>query len=253
MSATATEVCGVCLGSGWDEVFGCACGECGADLATEEQVAEAQTKLDANKADFDRVLGERAALVEWLGTQDWEFPQSLAAQYAKKGSLSDKQWAAAEKLFAKAQDPKPHWTKVGEEWGVRAPGHKVGDSIEVTNRAQVTSTVYLATEVIEGTFIVGDAPGAFRPEETGLYAKEDGTIVKVQRSRTSGRLYGKALDEDGNFEFDPKAIREVVRKLTLEEAAAYGRRTGVCCACGRELTDPVSIEAGIGPICSTRL
>jgi hypothetical protein len=33
---------------------------------------------------------------------------------------------------------------------------------------------------------------------------------------------------------------------------AYGRATGSCSCCGRELTDPVSIEAGIGPICAGR-
>lgn len=253
MSEVATITCSTCLDTGWDELFGTACGDCGAALATEEAVEAAQAKLDEAKATVDKVIGERAELVRWLGEQDWEFPQSLAAQYGKKGDLSPKQWAAAEKLYAKAQDPKPRWTKVGERWGVRAPGHTVGDSVEVTNKAKETSTVYLAS-VIEGdVYAVGDAPGTFRPETPGLYAKEDGTIVKVQQSRNSGRLYGKVLDDEGHFEYEPKAVREVVRKLTLEEAAAYGRRTGVCCNCGRELTDPASIEAGIGPVCAGRL
>jgi hypothetical protein len=47
----------------------------------------------------------------------------------------------------------------------------------------------------------------------------------------------------------------------LDEAAAdpvaaavrYGRLTGNCACCGRTLTDPKSIELGIGPICLTRL
>lgn len=33
-------------------------------------------------------------------------------------------------------------------------------------------------------------------------------------------------------------------------AVAYGQRTGTCACCGRELTDPESIERGIGPICA---
>jgi len=36
----------------------------------------------------------------------------------------------------------------------------------------------------------------------------------------------------------------------LKEAIAYGRRTGVCACCGRELTDPESIDRGIGPVCA---
>lgn len=36
-----------------------------------------------------------------------------------------------------------------------------------------------------------------------------------------------------------------------QAARDYGKRTGVCCCCGRELTDPVSVAAGIGPICAS--
>jgi hypothetical protein len=34
-----------------------------------------------------------------------------------------------------------------------------------------------------------------------------------------------------------------------EAAKAYGQRTGECACCGRELTNGVSIDLGIGPIC----
>ena len=37
-----------------------------------------------------------------------------------------------------------------------------------------------------------------------------------------------------------------------EAATAYGRATGTCSCCGRELTDPASIAAGIGPICASK-
>lgn len=38
----------------------------------------------------------------------------------------------------------------------------------------------------------------------------------------------------------------------MEAMKADGRRTGRCCCCGRELTDPDSIAAGIGPICEAK-
>lgn len=40
---------------------------------------------------------------------------------------------------------------------------------------------------------------------------------------------------------DPKAV-----------AIKYGRITGTCCVCGIELTDPVSVKNGIGPICAEK-
>ena len=38
----------------------------------------------------------------------------------------------------------------------------------------------------------------------------------------------------------------------IQSAIAYGRQTGACACCGRELTDPASIERGIGPICAEK-
>jgi Family of unknown function (DUF6011) len=38
----------------------------------------------------------------------------------------------------------------------------------------------------------------------------------------------------------------------LEAAKRYGKLSGRCCSCGRDLTDPASIEMGIGPICAQR-
>ena len=39
----------------------------------------------------------------------------------------------------------------------------------------------------------------------------------------------------------------------VSAARTYGRDTGACSVCGRPLTDPVSIWAGIGPVCMERL
>jgi len=36
----------------------------------------------------------------------------------------------------------------------------------------------------------------------------------------------------------------------LQAAMKYGKLAGRCCSCGRGLTDPASIESGIGPICA---
>jgi hypothetical protein len=38
----------------------------------------------------------------------------------------------------------------------------------------------------------------------------------------------------------------------LGAAMKYGKLAGRCCSCGRDLTDPESIERGIGPVCATK-
>lgn len=38
----------------------------------------------------------------------------------------------------------------------------------------------------------------------------------------------------------------------LAAAIAYGKRTGACSCCGRTLSDPVSVNLGIGPVCKSK-
>lgn len=95
----------------------------------------------------------------------------------------------------------------------------------------------------------------------GMYRNpETEEIFKVQKAvHGSGNLYAKRLQQydDGTwkFNFAPGAVRALKPewRMTLEEAKAFGQLYGVCCVCGRTLTDETSIAEGIGPICSGRL
>lgn len=102
------------------------------------------------------------------------------------------------------------------------------------------------------------ASGGSRPAqrveqlELGLYRKGEDTF-QVKESRSSGYRYAVRL-EGTKWIYARGVAAELTSDmaLTLEEAKAYGQRTGVCCACGAELTNPDSIEAGIGPICANK-
>lgn len=89
--------------------------------------------------------------------------------------------------------------------------------------------------------------------EAGMYRTEAGEIFKVQPARGTGNLYAKVLTPEG-FVYAQGAIRKLSAddKMTLEQAKAFGVATGVCCVCGRDLTDQTSVEAGIGPVCAKR-
>lgn len=93
-------------------------------------------------------------------------------------------------------------------------------------------------------------PSPDRPTQPGPYRLADGRIVKVKISRTSGKPY--AVDFNGDYLGGGRLLDGAMR-LSLDEAKAYGRETGVCCVCSAELTNPDSIAAGIGPICAGRL
>jgi hypothetical protein len=95
--------------------------------------------------------------------------------------------------------------------------------------------------------------------EAGMY-KSGGQIYKVQAARESGNLYAKRLipgdpGEKATFEYAKGAISRLKasERLSMEDAKEFGALYGSCCVCGRLLTNEVSIEAGIGPICGGRL
>lgn len=118
-------------------------------------------------------------------------------------------------------------------------------------------------------------------ESDGMYRNpETGEIFKVQMAvHGSGNLYAKQLflglgDNGGQTEeitripldatdkqvwtMDFRYVAGAIRKLdaswkmSLADAKEFGALYGVCCNCGRTLTDEGSIEAGIGPVCAGR-
>lgn len=91
----------------------------------------------------------------------------------------------------------------------------------------------------------------------GMYRTADGTIYRIHESRESGNLYAKRmvwdmlLEDKPRFEYDRGAVYSLTSadRMSVEDARAWGVLTGVCCVCGAFLTDPKSVERGIGPVC----
>lgn len=87
--------------------------------------------------------------------------------------------------------------------------------------------------------------------------------------KNAGSIYVKAgpnyedtylgkISGDGEFFKSRDCDEPMVEKLkeiskdVLAAAVAYGRMTGNCACCGRELTNKESVEMGIGPICASK-
>ncbi len=49
-----------------------------------------------------------------------------------------------------------------------------------------------------------------------------------------------------------RSLLEEFEENPLQAAMKYGKLSGVCCSCGREITADESLERGIGPICAQR-
>jgi len=99
------------------------------------------------------------------------------------------------------------------------------------------------------------------PVTEGMYQDPDGAIYRVQVAKLgSGHLYAKRLvvdeeDRTASFEYIKGGLRRIKPewRMTVEQAAAFGKLYGICCVCGKDLTDEKSIAAGIGPVCIMKL
>jgi hypothetical protein len=134
----------------------------------------------------------------------------------------------------------------------------------VAERQHTESVNLDALTSAEASALIGsllDAPrksgGSFEQvTKEGVYQTADGEIYRVQTSRQSGNLYAKRLDIfDGGFIYEQGAIRKLrpSDRLSVEQAKALGVQYGFCVVCGLLLTDPKSVEQGIGPVCIKRV
>lgn len=89
----------------------------------------------------------------------------------------------------------------------------------------------------------------------GVYETNGNTyVVKYNKARTN--LYAKQLINRGGdrytWEYVSGAIYAVKKAdlVTLARGQELSRLIGACCVCNRTLTDPKSVNAGIGPVCA---
>jgi uncharacterized protein (DUF3820 family) len=92
------------------------------------------------------------------------------------------------------------------------------------------------------------------PKSEGMYRNGD-SVYRVQKA-SAGHLYALTLNiQTGKFDFVRGAMGSLDEsmRLTLAQCQEIGRAIGRCVVCGARLTDPDSVERGIGPICASRV
>lgn len=127
---------------------------------------------------------------------------------------------------------------------------------ELDNNAAPTLTSADASQRIDAALkALATAP---RPRSSspqlgpGVY-RHNGGVYRVFPAQGSGRLIAK-LYVDGSWEYAGAAHRllRAEERMSLEDVKAFGVDTGMCGICGRTLTNPESVAAGIGPVCASK-
>ena len=187
------------------------------------------------------------------------------AKYAARAT--DKQVAFAAKLLNEKELPEG-WdradlvARIGEQ-DKRTISKTIDRLLALPKRADGDAPA----EATPGYYIVGEDEVYVVVEnraKTHTYAKQLIATPKHQLvpTRWGGLAEGSELvADDGTpiyhvrWDYAPGAGRRLAKStpLTAKQAARLGHLYGHCIVCCRELTDPKSVEAGIGPRCAKRL
>lgn len=165
------------------------------------------------------------------------FVSSLIKQFETKGRLSPKQVSWAVKLTLAATKPMIVKETIGD-YNTLATSFKAIDSPKLIFSLRGETSVRLTASPKHGK-----NPDHIYVKLNGEYAGKITPTGDFQNVRTL------------NFQ----GLKSLVDMFTMIESFGlseyithYGKDSGICCCCGRELTDPQSISAGIGPVCAVR-
>lgn len=117
--------------------------------------------------------------------------------------------------------------------------------------------VYSAEHVAKAAAAEKAAKPVDEPATEGFY-QLNGAIYKVMKNRAGNRLYARKLvvvNGKGEWHYDKGTVYSLKQsnRLTPAQAKEFGDLHHFCLCCHRELTQPLSIERGVGPVCWGRL
>ena len=194
-----------------------------------QQAADRSTALVASWAK------QNPAEFEWIvnNSDTNTFAGSLHASLHKWGSLTPKQFLAVQGAIARAQ--------IAKTKAENAPTLSV-EPIEVAF-ARASSAGIARPKLRLGEFVFSPAPMTGK-NPNAIYVKHsDGTYL--------GKVAGSRLFTVASVSPEVEGEIMAVASDPLNSAIAYGKRYGKCAVCARTLTDPESIDRGVGAVCAS--
>lgn len=211
--------------------------------AVRQRSADRRAAAPANR--WESFSERHPVVAAWmLANPGFEFAVSLKAAVEKYGELTDRQMESAQRCVQKNADRATTRAQDAAQRQQDAP------AIDVTKLAAAFAHRAKASR-----------KAVLRFAGVTLSLKNDGVTVYVKSSDRkvdgmyglTGEYLGKIVE--GRFlavrACQPSDIEALQAAAAdpLVAAVAYGRATGSCSCCGLTLTNAVSIELGIGPIC----
>lgn len=202
----------------------------GAKASKAKAIATRRAAFDASEPGLAIFLANSGA---WSG-----FAQSLAETLISKGELSPAQLTAARSMRSKCEANAAK--READKAAAQVPGidlTPIREAFETAAASGRKRPTYRA----EG-LLISRAPDTGR-NAGALYVKDGATY--------SGKIVADVFQPTREAAADVPARLRIIAADPQAAAIKYGRATGSCGVCGRELTRADSIAAGIGPICAS--
>jgi hypothetical protein len=218
-------------------------------LEQREHARELVAKRKANTVDtWNEAHPVEAAWIAEAAPR-FEFAASMRDALVKYGHLTERQLAAVTNAAAKSAARKAEWTARDKARDETAATVDVTAIVEAFAVASSNGLKRLTLRLYD-----------FKFKPAASTSRNAGAIYVTSLTQTSYEGEAKYLGKiaDGKFTAARDCPAEMVTRIVAAAAdpkgaaVAYGKRTGSCCICARELTDPVSVANGIGPICASK-
>lgn len=230
-------------------------GPCRQCKGTGEVRADWQKRREAfRKGEVTKAANKQLRAQEWraanpaetawmraAASRGFNFAASMEDAVSAYGSLTEKQLAAVRSCMAK--DAERNAARVADASAREVAVAGTNGIIEALTKATRTGHKAPKLRTAVATFSLA------KPNSVNA------GCVYVVDAQDSDVYLGK-ITPDGTFKPSrdcTDSARAEVAKVAADAMSAaveYGKQVGRCSCCGRELTDPASIAAGIGPICA---
>lgn len=230
-----------------------ACKGTGQITRTTSQVERDRAKAGRARAKATKAIALRDRAEAWkiANEAEWawikakaptfDFADAMAEALHEHGALSEGQMAAVRRLAAADVEREARFAADRIE---RIAAAKAIDVAVIEQAfAAANSRAVRHPKLRLDTFLFSQAP-ASGMNPGAIYVKEGETYL--------GKIVGSKLLR--SFKCDPPTEARILAAASDPRAAAiaYGQRTGTCSVCHRLLTDPESVDAGIGPVCASK-
>jgi Family of unknown function (DUF6011) len=197
--------------------------------------------------------------ISMLRESGQNFARSLLLQLDERGTLSERQYAGLASLAEEIT------AKIARAAEIEARIEIVKDAPKRAPHTFDLSKINdMTADMKRPVLMIRSADGVnFRVSRAGPASRYHGDLMVTSEGATfEDRVWYGRIDSAGRFQpsYNGKvqSYDAVIAALLefaenpVETAVAYGRATGICCFCNKDLTDERSTSVGYGPVCAKK-